>query len=55
MGITKRDLLDIEVAYERVGEVYNHIGYPKEHECLTCGTPSSSEFCSAECHEARFY
>lgn len=47
--------MEIEVTYERVGFVYDHVGYLKEHKCFTCGEPSVGEFCSAECHEARHY
>ena len=54
MGATKKDLRNIDVEYQRVGEVYDHIG-DKEYKCLTCERPSNSEFCSFECHEMRFY
>lgn len=54
MGRSKKYLENINIQYERVGEVYDHIG-GKEHRCITCGRPSNSEFCSFECHEMRFY
>lgn len=55
MGATKKGILNIEVNYERVGDVYDHMEHPKEHKCITCGKPSISEFCSAQCHEFRFF
>jgi hypothetical protein len=57
MGYTKREiqeLQNIEVEYERVGMVYDHIE-TKQHKCFTCDRPSVSEFCSTECFEMRFF
>lgn len=54
MAISKRDLENIDVIYERVGEVFDHTEN-EMHICATCERPSDSEFCSPQCFEMRFY